>query len=71
MARSLLYVCALLRFQFYYGYFLRWLGGEYTNHHWDWATTFQTLQAVCTRLPPPDLPPADFPRGFRISLAPI
>jgi hypothetical protein len=65
--RSVLYACALLRFHFYYGDFVRWLGGEYTNRHRDWQSTFQTLQDVCIRPPPPDLPPADFQRGFRIS----
>jgi hypothetical protein len=42
------------------------MGGEYTNRHRDWKSTFQTLQAVCVRPPPADLPPADFQRGFRI-----
>jgi hypothetical protein len=65
--RSTMYACALLRFHFYYGDFLRWLGGEYTNRHRDWGATFQILQDACTRPPPIDLPPADFPRGFRIS----
>jgi hypothetical protein len=61
-----LYACALLRFHFHYGDFVCWLGGEYTNRHQEWATTFQTLKDVCTRPPPIDLPPADFPRGFPI-----
>jgi hypothetical protein len=64
--RALLYSCALLRFHFYYGDFVRWLGGEYTNRHRNWETTFRTLHDVCTRPPPIDLPPADFPRGFCI-----
>jgi hypothetical protein len=64
--RSVLYACALLRFHFYYGDLVRWLGGEYTNRHRDWQSTFEILQQVCTRPPPIDLPPADFPRGFRI-----
>ncbi len=64
--RSVLYACALLRFHFYYGDLVRWLGGEYTNRHRDWQTTFQTLVKVCTRPPPIDLPPAGFPRGFHI-----
>jgi hypothetical protein len=47
--RFILYACALLRFHFYYGDLVRWLGGEYTNRHCDWSTTFQTLKQVCTR----------------------
>jgi hypothetical protein len=66
--RSILYACALLRFNFYYGDFIRWLGGEYTtNRHRDWEKTFQTLQDVCTCPPPINLPPADFYRGFRVT----
>jgi hypothetical protein len=64
--RSVLYACALLRFHFYYGDFVRWLGGEYTNRHRDWKSTFQTLRDVCIWSPPTDLPPADFQWGFRI-----
>jgi hypothetical protein len=56
--RSTLYACALLRFNFYYGDFIRWLGGEYTNRHRDWETTFQTLKDVCTRPPPYQLAPS-------------
>jgi hypothetical protein len=59
--QSMLYACALLCFNFYYGDFGRWLSGEYTNQSRDWAKTSQTLQDVCTRSPPLDLPPADFP----------
>jgi hypothetical protein len=64
--QSVLYVCALLRFPFYSGDFVRWLGGKYTNRHRDWETTFRTLQDICLWPPPIDLPPADFPWGFRI-----
>jgi hypothetical protein len=59
--RSTMHACTLLRFHFYYGNFLRWLGGEYTNHQRDWGATFHTLQDACTWPPPIDLPPADFP----------
>jgi hypothetical protein len=64
--RSLLYAVGLLRFNFYYGDFVRWLGGEYTNRHRNWAKTFTTLEAVCVRPPPPNLPPVDMKRGFRV-----
>ncbi len=64
--RAILYACALLRFGFYYGDFIRWMGGEYTNRDKDWSSIFQTLVTVCNRPPPTSLPPVDFPRGFRI-----
>jgi hypothetical protein len=66
MDRALLYACALLRFHFYYGDFLRWLGGEYTNRHRDWDDTFDTIQDLRTRDPPADYPPSDLDRGKRI-----
>jgi hypothetical protein len=56
----------LLRFNFVYGDFVRWLGGEYTNRHRDWDDTFDTLQSSRTRAPPSKFPPADFARGKRI-----
>ncbi len=47
--RSLLYGCALLRFDFYYGDFLCWLGGEYTNRSKNWTQMFQTMISECVR----------------------
>jgi hypothetical protein len=64
--RSLLYGCALLRFDFYYRDFLRWMGGEYTNRSKDWTKMFQTMVGECVRPSPADLPPADFERGYQI-----
>ena len=64
--RSVLYACALLRFHFYYGDFIRWMGGEYTNRAKDWTSMFCTMVHACIRPPPVDLPPVDFPRGYRI-----
>ena len=58
--------CALLRFNFVYGDFLRWLSGEYTNRHRNWESTFQKFQSRSTRAPSPTQPPADFERAFRI-----
>jgi hypothetical protein len=66
MDRAILYACALLRFHFYYGDFVRWLGGEYTNRHRDWDETFDTIQAMRERKPPATDPVADLPRGKRI-----
>jgi hypothetical protein len=64
--RALLYGSAMLRFHFYYGDFLRWLGGEYTNRHRDWDDTFDTIQKRRERPPPQGLPPVDLPRGKAI-----
>jgi hypothetical protein len=66
MDRSLLYAAALLRFHFIYGDFVRWLGGEYTNRHRNWNSTFATLTKARRRQPPDNYPPADYPRGKRI-----
>lgn len=59
---------ALLRFDFRYPDLVRWLSGEYTNRHRDWATTFQSIDAKVAqaRQPDPSLPPPDVPRAFRI-----
>jgi hypothetical protein len=54
--RSLLYGCALLRFDFYYRDFLCWMGGEYTNRSKDWTKMFQTMVGECVRPSPADLP---------------
>jgi hypothetical protein len=43
---ALLYVCALLCFNFYYGDFLCWMGGEHTNQYWDWDTIFDKVQRL-------------------------
>jgi hypothetical protein len=50
--RSLLYGCALLRFDFYYGVFLRWMGGEYTNRLKYWTKMFHTMVSACDALHP-------------------
>ena len=65
-ARALLYASAMLRFHFYYGDFLRWMGGEYTNRHRNWDDTFDTIERRRERLPPTGLPPIDLPRGKAI-----
>jgi hypothetical protein len=46
MSRALLYASALTRFQFHYGDFIIWLGGEYTNCSRDWDATFTNLTAA-------------------------
>jgi hypothetical protein len=65
--KARLYGAALLRFNFIYGDFVRWLSSEYTNRHRDWATTFNTFAERKARPPPAHLPPADFLRGFCIN----
>ena len=60
------FACVLLRFNFIYGDFIRWLSGEYTNRNRNWESTFKKFQSRLTRAPPIDQPPADFGRAFRI-----
>jgi hypothetical protein len=64
--QSRLYGAALLRFNFVYGDLIRWLSGEYTNRHRDWAKVYNTFHQRSAREAPTHLPPADFDRGFRI-----
>lgn len=65
-ALSLLFGFALLRFDFVYGDFMRWLSHEYTNRHRDWQTVFQRIANRPSRNPPVDQPPPDLDRAFRI-----
>jgi hypothetical protein len=64
--RAVLYASALLLFQFYYGDFVQWLGGEYTNRHQDWESTFEEIKIRQERLPPTEYPSVDLQRGKRI-----
>jgi hypothetical protein len=66
MDRAMLYASAMLRFHFYYGDFVQWLGGEYTNRHRDWDDAFDTIEALQNRAPPKGTPPSDLPWGKRI-----
>ena len=52
--RAILYESALLMFHFYYGDFVRWLGGEYTSRHRDWEKMFDEIKTRRERLPPPE-----------------
>ena len=56
----------LLRFDFDYGDFIRWLEGEYTNAHRDWSSLSDTINAVSSIPAPPGYPSIDFERTFRI-----
>ena len=51
---------ALLRFNFNYGDFIRWLGGEYTGAHQDWDATFDFFQQCSTCVHPTRLPQSGF-----------
>jgi hypothetical protein len=62
-----LYGAALLRFNFVYGDFIRWLSGEYTNRKRDWESIFNTIHNRPARVAPDHLPPPDLDRGFRIN----
>ena len=45
-ARAYCMAVALLRFNFEYGDFICWLGGEYTGARWDWNATFDIVNSV-------------------------
>jgi hypothetical protein len=64
-ARTRLFGCALLRFEFIYCDVIRWLSGEHTNRSHNWTTTFQHLQAPTPHGCPRQAPPTDFPRAQR------
>ena len=57
--RALQFGVALLRFNFIYGDFVHWLGGEYTNADRDWPSTFNAIHARSSFPPPPGLPLPD------------
>jgi hypothetical protein len=58
---------ALLRFNFNYGDFIRWLGSEYTDAHRDWDTTFDIVDSARLASIPPGYPEVDFDRAVRIA----
>jgi hypothetical protein len=64
--RAYLYACALSRFHFIYGDFIRWMSGEYTNRHQQWTKDFQAMADSAARPLTPDYPVPDHPRAFRI-----
>jgi hypothetical protein len=51
--------CALIRFNFVYADFIRWLGGEYTNDHHDWKSIAQLADLVSNVPVPKGNPPID------------
>lgn len=64
--RARAYGAALLRFDFIYGDFVRWLSGEYTNRHRDWQAIFSKILKRTPRKASPDLPKPDLSRVFRV-----
>jgi hypothetical protein len=65
--RAQLMGIALLRFNFHYADLIRWLGGEYTDAHRDWSSSFAIIAAAADTPIPPELPPVDFDRAFRLA----
>ena len=57
---------ALARFDFNFGDLIRWLEGEYTNAHRDWAEVSDALNAVHSIPVPDGYPTIDFDRAFRV-----
>jgi hypothetical protein len=60
---------ALLSFDFDYGDLVRWLGGEYTNHHQDWDTFQRYLDCAMGHAQRPGYPvlEPDFSRRSSLS----
>jgi hypothetical protein len=64
--RAVLHSIALLRFDFNYGDFIRWLGGEYTNRQRDWSKEWNhILTSPCHPLPA-DYPEPRYALAYRI-----
>ena len=64
--RAYLYACALSRFHFVYGDFIRWMSGEYTNRHRNWPQDFRRMTESATRPLTSDYPKPDYERAFRV-----
>jgi hypothetical protein len=65
-SRALLHSIALLRFDFDYGDFVRWLGGDYTNRHRDFSKEWDTILTSPCRPLPADYPTPQYRLAFRI-----
>eukprot|EP00980_Cylindrotheca_fusiformis_P003813 scaffold843_cov88-Cylindrotheca_fusiformis.AAC.2 len=66
MSRAVLHSAALLRFDFDYGDFVRWMGGEYTNESRDWNAEWEHILNTPCRPLPDGYPPPDYVAAFRI-----
>ena len=58
---------ALLRFNFNYGDFVRWLGSEYTGAQRDWDATFDIVDSIRTSSVPPGYPAIGFDRAVQLA----
>jgi len=58
---------ALLCFNFNYGDFVCWLGGEYTGAQRDWDATFDIVDSVRTSSIPPGYPAINFDRAVQLA----
>jgi hypothetical protein len=65
--RAHITAAALLRFDFHYAHLIRWLGGEYTDEHRDWESSFAIANTVADVPMPAGLPPVDLPRAKRLA----
>jgi hypothetical protein len=61
------FLASLLRLDFHYADLIRWLGGEYTDAHRDWGSSFAIAATVADTPIPPELPPIDCDRPFRLA----
>eukprot|EP00980_Cylindrotheca_fusiformis_P018620 scaffold6176_cov173-Cylindrotheca_fusiformis.AAC.4 len=66
MSRAVLHSAALLRFDFDYGDFVRWMGGEYTNQSRDWNAEWDHILNIPCRRLPAGYPPPDCVAAFRL-----
>ena len=61
--------CALLRFDFRYADFIRWLGGEYTNQFREWEAVIQVTEQSRDKNPVYGAPPVDFDRAISVAIS--
>lgn len=64
--RAITHSMALLRFNFIYGNFQRWLGHEYTNQHCQWRDEWNKLLNNRVRPLPSYYPIPDYNRAFQV-----
>jgi hypothetical protein len=57
--RAHITAAALLRFDFHYAHLIRWLGGEYTDAHRDWDSSFAIADTIADVPIPAGLPSVD------------
>jgi hypothetical protein len=57
---------ALMRFDFFYGDVIRFMGGEFTHEHRDFKEAFAIIERVRNMQPPPGYPVVDIDRAHRL-----